>query len=364
LSLTAGEGGGLGLTSLAGGTATLSSVTIAVGEGSAFTTTGATGGAVVPFTLSSTSALTFTEGASSTAKLNLTGVTVTAGTFAVGTGSVLNLTGTLGLAANASSFVFTGRGDLDDAGGTNTFALVGSTATFNTSGMTVDADALTITTATTGVSTITTGLGADTITGGAGNDVINAGVGANSVTGGAGDDTLTTSTGSDTVLGGDGNDTISSGAAADTVTGGAGNDVINGGDGADTYVYGATITDSSITSTTLAAAGFDVVTVTNGDIFDFNATIAVVTAATIASGVAIDTSTGTLLIGQLNTAFIANDDNVASIEAMVISFTGAQRFLVIDTDSSQTITAADNIIQLSGVVTALTLTDGNVVVTV
>ena len=70
------------------------------------------------------------------------------------------------------------------------------------------------------------------------------------------------------------------------------------------------------------------------------------------------------MIGQLNTAFVANDDDTGNVEAMVISFTGAQRFLVIDTDSSQTITAADNIVQLSGVVTGLTLAGANAVVTV
>lgn len=166
------------------------------------------------------------------------------------------------------------------------------------------------------------------------------------------------------VTGGSAADTIIGNAVAGTVTGGAGADTIDGAAGADTYVYGSTVTDSNISTTAAAAAGYDSVTVTNGDTFDFSAAVAVVTASTVASGVALDTSTGTLLIGQLNTAFTGNDDGSANIEAMVISFTGTERFLVVDTNSDQAITAADNIIELTGVVTGLTSVSGNVAVTI
>jgi len=360
LSLTAGEGGGLGLTSLAGGTATLSSVTIAVGEGSAFTTTGAAGGAVVPFTLSSTSALTFTEGASSTAKLNLTGVTVTAGTFAVGTGSLLNLTGTLGVAGAASSFVFTGRGDLDAAiVDGNTFSLAGTSVTFNTSGMTVDADAFTITTTATVAATITTGLGADTITGGNGNDTLTGNAGNDSLTGGAGNDVLS---------GGDGVDRLIGGAGADTMTGGA---------GADVYVF-VTDTESSMTTAVTKLTGSDTINVLTTDTFDFSSATftdgvntaivlgnAAILTATIAAGAE---STATSFYAALEAAAtgVASSAYIITLTDSSTDTTGDGNFsgtyLVVN-DATAAIASGDFVVRLVGVTTGSTIAAAGEVIT-
>lgn len=166
----------------------------------------------------------------------------------------------------------------------------------------------------------------------------------------AGTTQITGSDGINIIVGGAVVDTINGGKGADVITGGAGADIINGGDGADTFVYGATITDSNISTTTAAAAGFDTVTVAAGDFFDFNAAVTVWEAATAVSGVALGAN-GTAVIGQLNTAFGIADDGTANVEAMVISFTGGEQFLVIDTDTDQAITATDNVIRLIGTVT-------------
>lgn len=163
------------------------------------------------------------------------------------------------------------------------------------------------------------------------------------------------------ITGGAGADVIVAGAGADVITGGAGADVINGGLGNDTYIYGATITDSAVTTTATAPAGWDTVTVTAGDTFDFNAAVAAVVAAPVASGVAI-AATGTLFIGQLNTAFTGADDGAANVESAVITFTGGEQFLVVDSNSDQAITAADNVVQLVGTVTGISIAAGNVVI--
>ena len=136
---------------------------------------------LVNVTADSIGALTVTLAAGSTeASLDLSAIEITSGTFSLASGSTLVLNTALGSTGDESSFVFTGRGDLDfDVVGTGvdgTVALTGAGVTFNTSGLTVDADALTVT-GTDGADTISTGLGADTITGGAGNDVLSGGAG-------------------------------------------------------------------------------------------------------------------------------------------------------------------------------------------
>ena len=216
-TLSTGTVGLLGVTSLTATGSALDALTINVGESGNLSSDGA-GTAAATFAFTSVAALATTLNAGSTASIDLTGDVVTAGTFSLATGSTLKLTS--GFGSGASSFVFTGRGDLDDAGGTNTFALAGTTVTFNTSGLTADADNMTVTTATTGASTISTGLGADTITGGAGNDVINGGAGADVITGGAGADVLTGGTGIDvySFAAGDSTATIAGTGDAGTIT--------------------------------------------------------------------------------------------------------------------------------------------------
>lgn len=87
-----------------------------------------------------------------------------------------------------------------------------------------------------------------------------AGFGVSMVGGGQGADTLT---------GGAGNDTIEGGEGADTLTGGQGQDTMDGGAGADLYIVQGT-QDSGVLTALEPPAGWDVVTVGEGDLFDFH----------------------------------------------------------------------------------------------
>jgi len=258
LSTTAGTAaGGLGIVQTALGSAALTQVTINLADSTYMSTTGAAAGNAVDFDFTSAAKFDVTLNAGAGAEIDLTDEVITAGTFAIGTGATLQLTS--GFGAGASSYVFTGRGDLDDAAGNNTFAIAGTTATFNTSGLTVDADALIITTSTTGASTITTGLGTDNITGGAGNDI------------------------------------ISSGAAVDTITGGNGSDNLNGGAGAD-IIYAdnaGTKRVETVTITYAVGTATDVITV-NG------------VAVTFTTGADLAASKAAMIAAINGTAALAN----------------------------------------------------------
>jgi hypothetical protein len=118
----------------------------------------------------------------------------------IGSAGLLVLENSLGAAAAASNFTFTGRGDLDSdaAGGAglsttaNDFVLTGSSVTFNSGGLSTDADTLNIDGS--GVTTsanITTGLGADTLTGGVGNDSLRGNNASDQYTPGDGVDSIT-----------------------------------------------------------------------------------------------------------------------------------------------------------------------------
>lgn len=152
----------------------------------------------VDLTATTISDLTVTLGAGAEAHLDLSSIGVTSGTLSVDSAGTLTLVSSLGATGAESSFVFSGRGDVDFDDGTtvtaNAVTLVGSAVTFNTSGLTVESDGFTVV-GTDGADTISTGIGGDTITGGAGNDVMS---------GGAGADTFiytATSEGSDTISG-------------------------------------------------------------------------------------------------------------------------------------------------------------------
>jgi hypothetical protein len=157
---------------------------------------------MVDVTADNIGTLTVTLSAGSTeASLDLSAIEVSAGTFSLASGSTLVLKNSLGATGDDSSFVFSGRGDLDfDTGSAvnNTVTLEGSSVVFDTSAMTVDADAITVT-ATSGDDTVRTGLGNDVITGGDGNDVLSGGAGKDTyvfaATGAANDkDTISTFT--------------------------------------------------------------------------------------------------------------------------------------------------------------------------
>lgn len=204
------------------------------------------------------------------------------------------------------------------------------------------------------------GDGADIITASAQGDTLTGNGGVDQLTGGAGDDTISGGDGDDTVLSGAGGaDTITGGDGDDQITGGTGIDTINGGDGDDIYNYAASA-ESTVNNTAAARTGFDTVTVTAGDAFSYG-TIAAVIATEVAEGTAVDAN-GDDLLTSLSAAFAANDDGVANIEAGVIAYSSGQQFLVIDLDSSETITAADITIELSGTVTGLTLAGGDAII--
>jgi len=86
--------------------------------------------------------------------------------------------------------------------------------------------------------------------GNAGNDTLNGSDGNDTLLGGAGNDTLNGGAGNDYLDGGDGNDIMIGGAAADTFVFriGSGLDVIEGSDYQDGIVFGAGISQSSITA--------------------------------------------------------------------------------------------------------------------
>lgn len=195
-----------------------------------------------------------------------------------------------------------------------------------------------------------------------GGEALEAGV--KDVAGGSGVDHIEFTSAYDTtsvvVNGGAEVDFIIAAGGGDRIIGGAGADVIDGGAGNDTYIYGA-ITDSNISTTTAAAAGFDQVTFTAGDTFDFAAVVAIVQATLVSAGVNLATD-GTGALNQLQTAFLSSENAVADVEAAVITFSSGEQFLVVDTNADQQITAADQVIQLFGTVTGVSLNSGNVVI--
>jgi Ca2+-binding RTX toxin-like protein len=167
-----------------------------------------------------------------------------------------------------------------------------------------------------------------------------------------------------------GADTISGGAGADTIIGGSGADVLSGGTGADRFQY-ISAADSGITTTTAAAAGFDVVTIGATDTLAINGTTIVDLAAqTRFTATAPASDTGSGLLTALSTAFAANDaNNAGGIEAMLLTFASTatayagKTFLVVDVDASDTITAADLVIEIVGAVDATTIAVANGVIT-
>jgi len=227
-------------------------------------------------------------------------------------------------AANTSTF--------DGGAGTDILS-VGNTATI------VDADFDGITS----FETLTTGNGTNSYTLGAKADA----AGIVTINGGTGADTIDTSdVDFDNVV------SIDAGLTADVITGGAGKEIL---------VIGAVL-DSYIVNDNTVHVEHDTFAVNVGDEVDWSvADIAVVEAAKVAETSVVDTN-GDDLITSLNTAFTGADDAVANIEAMIIHYTGGEHFLVIDVDADQGIDASDVVIQLTGTITGLTLTDGDAII--
>jgi hypothetical protein len=135
----------------------------------------------VDLTAASIADLNIDLGSGAQATLDLSGIELTDMDATLDSSSTLFLKTSLGKASTDSSFVFTGRGDLDfdDATrlGDSSVNLLGGTVTFSTAGLTLDADPVAVHSSATTKATITTSLGADAVSGGAGNDVISTGAG-------------------------------------------------------------------------------------------------------------------------------------------------------------------------------------------
>ncbi len=223
------------------------------------------------------------------------------------------------------------------------------------------------------------GNGKDTLIGGGGNDSLHGGNGKDMLYGGDDNDLLDGGNGDDMLDGGNGDDQIIGGNGEDYIDGGHGADVIDGGNGVDTYFVDYTdaslndALDSTVTTTDTAAAGFDVVTVSEGDIFDFGARpgagyapdpMVITEDSLILSDIDVTGYTGSELLNALTGIFQANDDDdiIDNREAMLIEFQAGQKFLLVDGGYDVT-TKEDIIIQVVGTVDTLTLgADGHSVI--
>lgn len=212
------------------------------------------------------------------------------------------------------------------------------------------------------------GLGANveniTLTGAAG-DGIAAAAGAsgsavdNVMTGNAGANTFTVGTagGNDTVIGNGGNDTITTGAGNDKINGGTGQDTVATGAGADTITFSSgvadTFTDGTVASIDLYS---DLsLTASTGDLIDLTAVVANVNTDVTMTGAITDfiTSMNTALNvaggNGFNTA-VTGDISAAVVTGTALTgvLTGAHTFLAVDLDKSNTFTAADFVIEITG----------------
>jgi len=161
----------------------------------------------------------------------------------------------------------------------------------------------------------------------------------------------------DTLVSGSGADTITGGTGHDYITGADGADIINGGVGIDTYLYDYSFVNdashSSVSSTSGAPAGFDVVTVTEGDQFDFNipnpSLLFAPNKVYFTVGGAV--STGTDLLNALNAAYgTVGHVAGANQEAVLIHLdatNGSSEYIVVD-GGSEAIDNLDIVIQVVG----------------
>ena len=171
--------------------------------------------------------------------------------------------------------------------------------------------------------------------------------------------TINGNTGANAIIGSSGVDTITGGAAADIMTGGA---------GADTFVYAAGVTDT--VSAAASVAGIDQILdfVANGstaDLLDLTVTVATVNTA-VAAGSADAATFITDINALVNAAGGVGFDTAVNLDisaALVTLNAGDQTgktFLAVDLDGSDTFTATDFIIDVTGI--TATLFDTNVFV--
>ena len=134
------------------------------------------------------------------------------------------------------------------------------------------------------------------------------------------------------------------------ILGGYGADTINAGAGIDRYVYQYTL-DSFVSTTDVDAAGFDKVTVEAGDRFEFSTYFEMEDVRTY-DPINVDTSSPTSGSGLLNSLNDAFDQSAG--HAGLIAYID-RTFLVIDRDSDDLITNKDQVIELIGSVSGITI---------
>lgn len=161
--------------------------------------------------------------------------------------------------------------------------------------------------------------------------------------------------------GGAGSDQLTGSPRGDTLSGGLGADLIIGNGGTDLFVVNSAL-ESRVATIDTAPAGFDLVAVNPGDLFDFKlAGLSVYTPVHLTNE-AIATS-GSDLIAQLNAAYLNAGFNDGSPNvAMAVKFLGGQTFLAVDTSGDGAITGTDAVVQLLGSVSMLGYNAGLVTV--
>jgi Ca2+-binding RTX toxin-like protein len=209
--------------------------------------------------------------------------------------------------------------------------------------------------------------GTDTYTGGDGNDTFTINYNANhsnetsvvTITAGAGDDTITFTMGTGTsvpgaliLIGGAGNDTITGSAESETITGGAGVDTMTGGGSADIFVL-STVTDSNAAT----AGAIDKITdfVGGSDSIKSGTAGGTLRSVTLTVGyTSCDTISelNTLLNSTNGTASTAKFDSIGG-DLAKITTNDARVLLAQDVDTSGTFTAADIVVEITGLTGSL-----------
>jgi Ca2+-binding RTX toxin-like protein len=322
------------------------------------------------------------DGGAGADTLSMSALAATTATQTIGDtmfGKLANIESVNFTGANAGDFNWTLGGFANTLAGQNGGVLKTTAANFATAVtgdvIAVDASNLTGTNALELTLTNTVGTGAaniatHTFTGGGGNDKFVIDFDKNdasdqslvTISAGGGNDTITFSMGSGTstpgtitLTGGAGDDTITGSVEIDTITGGAGNDTLKGNGGADIFVV-TTVTDSNAST----AGQIDKIT-------DF-----VGGTDTLKVG-----SAGNELNAQTLTVGYTGADTIAELNGLLNSTTGtstakfdgtgndvaklttndARILVAVDVDASGTFTAADVVVEMTGLTGTLAFGD-------
>jgi hypothetical protein len=303
-------------------------------------------------------------------------------TIADTTFSKLNAIETVNLSgAHAGDLIWT-LGGFANSLAASTDGVMKVTATAVASGatgdvVTIDASNLTGTNAIelTLTNTVATGAGnagTDTYTGGAGNDKFVVEYDANhandnsivTIDGGAGNDTITFTMGTGTsvpgtitLTGGSGDDTITGSAEVDTITGGAGTDTMTGNGGSDIFV----ITTAAHSNAATAGAIDKITDFVGGAADDLKVGVGAselnseTISATYAEADTIAELNG-LLNSTTGTATTAKFDGTGA-DAAKLTLGDGRILVAVDIDASGTFTAADVVVEMTGLTGTLANTD-------